>query len=97
MKTALTVPLFPSVDRHVVDGQRGRGIVVGDRAEAAVVRERRVDGAREVDGEGLVGLVEGVAGDGTTIVRAVSPARKVSVPLAAVKSAGDVAVPPLVA
>ena len=64
MKVAVTVPALPSVTvTSPIDGADER-VVVGDRARALAVGDRRVDGRRQVDEEGLVGLVERVAVDG---------------------------------
>ena len=49
--------------RHVVHGQRGRAVVVCDRARAQAVADRRVPRVGEVDGVRLVRLVEQVAVD----------------------------------
>ena len=67
-------------DRHVVDRQRRRGVVVGDGADALGVGDRGVDGAAQVDEERLVGLVERVADDRHGEVCVVVPGAKVSVP-----------------
>ena len=96
MKTALTVPLFPSAtDTSLTDSE-------GVASSSAIVPRPLSSASVAFTGlERLTVKVSSVSSRaspaiGTTIVRAVSPARKVSVPLAAAKSAGDVAVPPLV-
>ncbi len=71
-------------DADVVDRECGRGVVVDDGAEAGAIGERCVDGTREADREGLVGLVERVAHDRHGDGPAVWPAAKVRSPLVAV-------------
>src|SRR2546425_4595285 len=50
-------------ERRRSDRQRGRLIVVDDRAHPVGLRNRRVDWARQLDEECLVGFPEGVADD----------------------------------
>ena len=80
---AFVVPALPSVTVDVVDRERRLGVVVGDRAEAAASAIGRVARVAEVDAEGLVDLVQGVAVDRDGDVLVVSPGAKSSVPLAA--------------
>src|SRR5262249_30269736 len=49
--------------RDVIDGERGRRIVVGDRRDALAVADGGVDRVGEVEAEGLVVLVDRVAQD----------------------------------
>ena len=60
MKRATVVPASPST---TVTSSTIKRVVVLDRADRLAVRERRVDGAAEVDEERLVGLGGDIAGD----------------------------------
>ena len=79
VKLAAAVPLLPSVTvTSLIEIETA--IVVGDRADALGVGDGGVGGGRngQVDVEGLVALVQGVAVDVTATVLVVCPGAKVS-------------------
>src|SRR5262249_51143350 len=50
-------------EAHVVDGQGGQGIIIVDGTDTLAIAERGVGGVGQVEQEGLVSLIEGVAED----------------------------------